>query len=739
MLKRGLACVWLAALGALLLTASCSGDKAPRRGEIIVAFQTDLSIPKDITVLVVTIYVGGTKRYQSEFPLSPGGKFDLPATLAIIEGEQKAQPVTIRVTGLDGSRTPKVIRQAVSTIPSERIALMHMPLQFLCLDNDVKEDIDVDGTPSYVDKCTQQEQTCMSGECIPDEIDVNTLPDYAGDLVFGGAPLGSPAGQCLDVLGCFARGVTVSPDTGDCSVALPQGSEENVNVGLVLPLVAGGPGICGSQACIVALERDDLTGWKFENGRAILPKAVCNRLGADIDALAVTSGCVTKTPAIPTCGPWSGIAGDFTEDAGAPAEGGAGEGGSGDGGIDDPCSGAADGIYCNWEAVIGEGGEILRECKAGVTVSTTDCNAGGQICIDGGPAEFAFCGTLGDGGTDAGDAAPPGPCGAKPKGFFCDATNLVECDGFGKTSNTTACASGCTASGPHSYCNGVTGPLELGRACTKDAECAPLICLNDTGLPSGSGVAYGVCTTPCTPGQNSCDSVKKGAGCHTFEAGASYCLEACSPSDPTKCNMRQYEIACASLTDVGDNSQKNLCLPACSGDLDCNPFVEAGPPGSCSLQSGLCQSTPTPTPNIGADCSGTTSCADSVCSTFSWSGGTKSAQSCSAGCSLGNFCEYDPVAQVPPMMAGACIWPANPAAVDHGNLGQCLQLCGCQLPSCSTPGFQCNQLVDSATKTWVQNALPGFAEALQQNHQAEGYCGPPVDPAGNPLTPFGGC
>ena len=131
---------------------------------------------------------------------------------------------------------------------------------------------------------------------MPDEIDVSTLADYAGELVFGGvgAP-GLAGGQCLDVLGCFAKGATVAPD-GNCSVALPGGSEENANVGLVMPL--NGQGICGTEACIVALERDDLLGWKFENGRAVLPKAVCDRLGKDIDALAVTGACVTKTTSV---------------------------------------------------------------------------------------------------------------------------------------------------------------------------------------------------------------------------------------------------------------------------------------------------------------------------------------------------------------------------------------------------------------------------------------------------------
>ncbi len=705
------------------------------------AFQTDLSIPKDINFLVVSIYAGGSKRYQSVFPLSPDGKFHLPATLAIVEGEQKNLPVTVRVTGLDKDQQPQVIRQAVSTVPTERIALMHMPIQFLCMQK-VTATSDVDGTENYDDECTSKDQTCILGDCVPDEIDVSTLPSYAGDLVFGGVEFpGLSGGQCLDVLGCFAQGATVTPDA-NCSVPLPGGSEENVNVGLVLPL--NGKGICGTEACIVALERDDLLGWKVENGRAVLPKKVCERIGSDIDALAVTSACVTKTTAIPTCGPWTSVTGDFTTDAGAPAEGGSAEAGE-DGGIDDPCAKAPDGVYCNWENVIGQGGEILRECKNGLTVQTTDCQASSQICIDGGPAEFAFCGVLGDGGVDGGkDAGPPGPCAGKPDGFYCDGTALLECKAAAPTpASTTPCPTGCMPSGGQSYCNVPIAP-NLGIGCTTDLECGTgLTCLSTSKpLPSGASVAYGLCTLACTPGQAACGAVKTGAGCHTFETGASYCLEGCSPTDQFKCSSRPYEMACASLVDQGTASQKNLCLPTCSNDIDCNGFLEAGPPSYCSLKTGLCQATPGGAPTIGAACTGPASCAGSICSKFTWNSGANSTDACAAGCSLGNFCQFDPISQTPPMMAGACLWPTDPANRTPGNLGQCVELCGCQFGGstlCSNPAFQCNPLTNSTTPTWVQNAMPGFGEALEAGHQAEGYCGPPVAPDGTPITPLLGC
>ncbi|MEZ4225411.1 MAG: hypothetical protein R3B13_30950 [Polyangiaceae bacterium] len=749
MLRRGLAWLWGAALTSLVFASACSADKEPRRGEVIVAFQTDLSIPKDIKNIVISIYSGGQKRFQQTYPLNPDGSYNLPATLAIVEGN-KSDPVTIRVVGLDIANEPHVIRQAVTTVPKERIALLHMPLQYLCVQQ-VTKGIDIDGTENYDDVCTSKEQTCISGECVPDEIDISALPDYDGALVFGGvsAP-GLAGGQCLDVLGCFAQGVTVAPDA-DCSVALPGGSDENFNVGLVMPKT--GQGICGPEACIVALEHDDLLGWKVENGRAMLPKAVCNRVGQDIDAIAVTSACVTKTTSVPTCGPWSSIAGDFSLDAGAPAEGG-------DGAVDEPCTNAADGTYCEWESVIGGSGESLRQCVGGKTVSTTDCTANGEICVDGAAAP-AFCAPAGDGGTDAGDGGDgsvPNFCTGKNDGYYCSASDLIQCGG-GNIANKTACSTGCTSVGIGSFC---TPPLDstalfLGNFCTGDAECGPLKCLKSDGLSNGSGPAYGMCTWPCTPGQDVCNAVSIGSGCHTFGSGDSYCLQGCTPSITglSKCHGR-VEQACAPLTDVGSGSAKPMCLPACGSDLDCGALlaIDAGLPdggsdassggsGFCSAASGLCQPAQPSPSNVGTECPTPSTCIDSVCTPFSWTvpadagdAGSNSVNVCSGGCSLGNFCgEVDPQAQA---VAAACLLPTDPANIKLGNLGQCVQLCGCApgySASCPT-GMEC--ILFGAA--WLSGGdLSSFAAALSVQG-ADGYCGPPVDPQGNPIINIlGGC
>jgi hypothetical protein len=598
---------------------------------LIIAFQTDLSVPKDILALVVSIYSEGQRIYFREFPLAPDGRFYLPATLAVVEGERANVPVTLRVTGLDAARNARVIRQAISTVPKARLSLLHMPLQWLCMDKKIVETSDIDATPIYDDECTASGQTCLSGECKPAEIDPLTLPEYSGNLVFGGVSLpGLAGGVCLDVLGCFAQGAEIVPDAA-CSVALPSGSDENVNIGLVLP--PGGPGICGGQACIVALDRDDQVGWRAQGGRVQLPPAICDRLGKDIKAVALTSACATKTTQTPICGPWTSIVGEFALDAAAPT--------------------ALDG---------------------GLEASTGDASPD----ADSGPA---------DSGPDA-EAGPPDPCTGQTDGFHCAAAfggNLkdrLQCAG-GKTINPgqTNCADFCS--------QGNCVPQTLGAACTQDSQCAPLKCMttNAAGfqLTSGAAPEGGVCTLPCSASSDVCAQLQAGATCKDFGASELFCLQGCNPADSQKCGGRS-NMACGLTTDAFSKASQFACLPVCSKDSLCGAAPDGGS-YACSFQSRLCEATSPVTPSFGMDCSGG-ACTGATCSSFKEAEGGTS-QSCSAACHLGLLNACGPV--VPTSSGAACLWPEEPANNQTGSAGRCMELCTCFGNPCSHPGYQCQQ------------------------------------------------
>jgi len=88
----------------------------------------------------------------------------------------------------------------------------------------------------------------------------------------------------------------------DCSVDRETTSGFGLNVAVVRP--PSSDGICGSNACLLPLDRDPftgpiVTGWREAADRAVLPRVVCERSLP----VMITTACSTKNA--PTCGPWS--------------------------------------------------------------------------------------------------------------------------------------------------------------------------------------------------------------------------------------------------------------------------------------------------------------------------------------------------------------------------------------------------------------------------------------------------
>ncbi|MEZ4219755.1 MAG: hypothetical protein R3B13_02420 [Polyangiaceae bacterium] len=683
---------------ALALAGACSAEQAPRRGELIVAFQTDMSVPKDIKVLVVSIYVGGTRIFFKDYGLQPDGLFHLPATLAIVAGDTPAQPVNVRVVGIDGADKARVLRQAISPIPVERIALLHMPLQWLCKDKKITQSIDIDQFPTYDDECTSKNQTCISGVCRPADFVLADLPTYTPEQVFGGVSgPGLAGGECLDVLACFAGGTEVAPDA-QCSLPLPSAGEDSLNVGLVLP--AGSDGICSGGACIIPLDHDDLLGWRVEAGRVVLPEAVCDRLGQDIQAVAITSTCPTKTTSVPTCGPWSNVGGESVTDAAPPTKLDA----AGDA-SENVCVGQTDGKYCEWD--IGAGGDRVIDCVGGALQSVTDC-APGQ-CVPGPSGQGqAFC-SSGDGGSDGG-----GTCSGKADGDYCSfpingsLRDRYTCTN-GAVSVPTPCADLCF--------QGACIAQTLGKTCQAPADCGPLTCLATAAaasqLPNGSAAAGGVCTFPCSTSGTECAQFPNGATCHDFGGGQLRCLERCTPSTTgaTKCQGRG-DMICSLVLDASTSQPFDTCIPGCTKDADCGAGYQ------CSFSTRLCEPSPLAATVFGADCSIST-CAESQCGTFFDTGGGPTL-GCTAPCHLAQLGACGPTFTAPTKSA-ACVWPKDPLKPEAGNEGLCMELCTCG-SSCSHPGWSCydfGPFVDSGVVTLLN--AQGW----------DGYCGPDAYPDGS--------
>jgi hypothetical protein len=297
-LRRALIALGLAALSA------CSGGKAERKGQIMLALQTDMSIPDDVSHVRILVFKNGALKFDQKYRVGKDGE-EIPATLGIIASDNASDTTEVRVLSYQGA-TVRTLNRAVTTIPQDRIATLRVPIQWLC-DGQVKP---TEGVPdSYDSSCKNPDEACVAGECRRVKVDSATLPDFRAEEISGGSA--DPVhGLCFDTAPCLDPGRDVVPDA-ECRIALPPAEVNNLNV--ALRLSPGRAGICSqSGSCYVPLDRGD-NGWQVEAGasnpaRVRLPSAVCERLASgDAQAVRVSSACVTKTEQTPTCGPWTSV------------------------------------------------------------------------------------------------------------------------------------------------------------------------------------------------------------------------------------------------------------------------------------------------------------------------------------------------------------------------------------------------------------------------------------------------
>jgi hypothetical protein len=198
----------------------------------------------------------------------------------------------------------RVVREAVVKVPTDRTALLPMPLHWLCDGHFAPSS---DG--SYQSDCADDTQTCVAGQCVDAVIETQTLKDYKPELVFGGGDEQGKGGHCIDVPACFAASVPAVPD-GDCTLTLPTQADASA-FNIALELSAGSDGECTvepNSRCFLPLDSDEVEGWSIQNGRVQLPPPVCDVI-AHGKALGVvtTSACPTKDSSVPICGAWTNV------------------------------------------------------------------------------------------------------------------------------------------------------------------------------------------------------------------------------------------------------------------------------------------------------------------------------------------------------------------------------------------------------------------------------------------------
>jgi hypothetical protein len=107
------------------------GACADKKGSILLAIDTDMKAPKDVNAVSVTISTNGAIKHSFIGRVTPQGEVLLPATLAIVEPDDKSASIRIRVMAFQDQK-PRVLRDVRTTVPtSGRTALLRIPLNFV--------------------------------------------------------------------------------------------------------------------------------------------------------------------------------------------------------------------------------------------------------------------------------------------------------------------------------------------------------------------------------------------------------------------------------------------------------------------------------------------------------------------------------------------------------------------------------------------------------------------------------
>lgn len=304
--------VGLGALLALFGADSCSRQE-PAPGALVLAIQTDMSVPKDVNAIGLYISTGGNVIFQRAETVAPDGRVRFPATLSIVGQKSSGAPVEIRAVAFSNRRA-KVVREAITTVPVSRQALLRMPLEWISArasgevpDSHIwtikPEDSSSLGSQSLkihldrpvgsaplrpradvnpwvdIDSGCPLEQTDIGGECVDAHIDSSTLPDYSEEALYGDGGAGAGGfGGCFDTLACFPQ---LEPPEGEpappgptstrvdvdqpevCAITIPEGVPiETINFAVLNP--PGSDGACRSEGCFIPLDSGSPSGYVYE-------------------------------------------------------------------------------------------------------------------------------------------------------------------------------------------------------------------------------------------------------------------------------------------------------------------------------------------------------------------------------------------------------------------------------------------------------------------------------------------
>jgi len=335
-------------LGAGLLASVLAGACGDKKGSIMLAINTDMRAPKDVNAVSVTISANGQIVHSAIGRVTPQGEVELPATLAIAEGDDATKSIRIRVMAFQDKKA-RVLRDVRTSIPKGgRTALLRIPLNFVndasAQGNDLPDGIVPDALPGTALPGTSSSsggsvsaagefdffnefqptcpdpigQTVIDGECKDNFVDPETLPDFeAGQVGSSTDP-----GQCFDVARCFAGATALGEGSGDAQPrdggASTDGGTSDKNFGikavtfdptsctaqlngasadrLNLAILTSDTGECVRPGeCYVPLDKGP-SGWTVDGGTVRFPRFVCTLLQKKGLRLAQTTDVCAAKP-----------------------------------------------------------------------------------------------------------------------------------------------------------------------------------------------------------------------------------------------------------------------------------------------------------------------------------------------------------------------------------------------------------------------------------------------------------
>jgi hypothetical protein len=339
-MKRGLGSLVCMLATSIVVSGGCS---ATPKGSLMLSISTDMQTPKDLDVVSLFVATDGVAKFDYLGRVLPDGTLSLPSTLALVQPENPNAQVHIRVTGFQTQGTQenaRVLRDVLTTVPTERTALLRLPLDFiddgsghgtlpaqyvpLGASGAPEGLTQFDPTTTIASKCDPMKlcetpgsncQTTINGSCASATVNSSALPTYSDSEVFGdGGTEASPV--CFDVEMCFQGATRVaSVDTANCTFPLAAGTTPT-KLNLALATTSTGALVNGQY--LVPLANDPTDGWSASGTTVTMPAAICGLLTNGAQLYEATSGaCPPMTDTMPVCEPTAADAGEgATFDAG---------------------------------------------------------------------------------------------------------------------------------------------------------------------------------------------------------------------------------------------------------------------------------------------------------------------------------------------------------------------------------------------------------------------------------------